>query len=58
MCRSGNTETPTAVLLHNGMEMENTEETQDSEKRVTTSATVVSKVQNGGVARHAKGQCD
>ena len=38
------------------MEMENTEETQDSEKLV--SANIVSKVQNGGVARHAKGQCD
>ena len=50
--------TPTAVLLHNGMEMENTEETQDSEKLVSTSATIVSKVQNGGVARHTKGQCD
>ncbi|XP_044170655.1 FERM, ARHGEF and pleckstrin domain-containing protein 2-like isoform X1 [Acropora millepora] len=53
--KSGNTETPTAVLLHNGMEMENTEETQDSEKLVSTSATIVSKVQNGGVTRHAKG---
>ena len=40
------------------MEMENKEETQDSEKLVSTSATVVSKVQNGGVARNAKGQCD
>ena len=40
------------------MEMENTEETQDSEKLVSTSGTIVSKVQNGGVATHAKGQCD
>ncbi|XP_044167986.1 uncharacterized protein LOC122952022 isoform X2 [Acropora millepora] len=52
--RSDNTETPTAALLQNGMEMEKEEETQDSEKPVSTSATVVSKVQNGGVARHAK----
>ncbi|XP_015770315.1 PREDICTED: uncharacterized protein LOC107348764 [Acropora digitifera] len=51
--RSQVIQTPTAVLLHNGME--NTKETQDSEKLVCTSATVVSKVQNGGVARHAKG---
>ena len=40
------------------MEMENKEGTQDSEKPVSTSATVVSKVQNGGVARYARGQCD
>lgn len=40
------------------MEMENKEEEQDSEKLSSASATVVSKVQNGGVARHANGQCD
>lgn len=45
-------------MLHNGTEMENKEEEQDSEKLSSASATVVTKVQNGGVARHANGQCD
>ena len=55
--RTDDTEMPIAVVLHNGVQTENKEARSDSENLTSTSSTLVTKVQNGGVAGLSKGGC-
>ena len=55
ICRVEETATPAAVVPHNGVETENKESKRDSAKLNITCSSIVTKVQNGGVARHGKG---
>ena len=57
-CRSEETETPSVVVPHNGVQTENKEAKGDSEKLNITCSSIVTKVQNGGVARHGTGRCN
>ena len=56
-CRSEETETPSVIVPHNGVQTENKEDRRDSEKLNITCSSIVTKVQNGGVTRHGKGGC-
>ena len=56
-CRSEETETPSVIVPHNGVQTENKEDRRDSEKLNIMCSSIVIKVQNGGVARHGKGGC-
>lgn len=53
--KTDDTEMPIAVVLHNGVQTENKEARSDSENLTSTSSTLVTKVQNGGVAGLSKG---
>lgn len=44
------------VVPHNGFQPENREVKRDSAKLNITCSSIVTKVQNGGVSRHSKGQ--
>ena len=49
-------EHPPVVVPHNGFQPENREVKRDSAKLNITCSSIVTKVQNGGVSRHSKGQ--
>ena len=53
--RTEETEAPSVVVPHNGVQTENKEASSDTEKLNITCSSIVTKVQNGGVVRHGNG---